>query len=140
MKYKIGDEVFTMYRDPFKVAQVDGQDKVYKMSGGEYFQEHEVIGLATKQEHDSHGVAAHHKICRELSELYIEKNTDYGDSFSETYRDLGIISAVTRIVDKVNRLKRVSVNETKVKDETLRDTLIDLANYSIMTLMELDSE
>lgn len=80
----------------------------------------------------------HSEITLELYELYESKNADYGDSFGETYRDLGIISAVTRIVDKVNRLKRLSTHEAKVKDESLRDTLIDLANYSIMTIIELE--
>lgn len=82
----------------------------------------------------------HWEVCNSLNELYKIKNADYGDSFGETYRDLGIISAVTRIVDKANRLKRVSVNKNKVKDETLRDTLIDLANYAVLTIMELDLE
>lgn len=85
-------------------------------------------------------IESHNSICRELSEIYINKNSDYGDSFGETYRDLGIVSAVTRIVDKTNRLKRISVNNALVADESLRDTLIDLSNYAIMTVMELDKE
>lgn len=85
-------------------------------------------------------IQKHHEICRGLGALYIEKNTDYGNSFGETYKDLGIISAVTRIVDKVNRLKRLSRNENLVKDETIEDTLIDLANYAIMTLIEIGLE
>ena len=84
-------------------------------------------------------IQKHHEICKGLSELYIEKNTDYGNSFGETFQDLGVISAVTRIVDKVNRLKRLAKNESMVKGETIEDTLVDLANYSIMTLIEMDA-
>lgn len=44
-------------------------------------------------------------VAEELSVMYEKKNADYGDSFSRTYQELGIISAITRISDKTNRLK-----------------------------------
>ena len=86
-------------------------------------------------------VATHLAICKQLNQTYQEKNADYGDSFSETYQKQGIISAVTRISDKTNRLISLagkSEAERMVKDETLRDTLMDMANYAILTLMELE--
>ena len=82
----------------------------------------------------------HIKICEELNEIYVNKNNDYGDSFGETFRKLGIISAVTRITDKTNRLQSLCRNQQKVNDESIRDTLMDLANYAIMTIIELDEE
>ena len=82
----------------------------------------------------------HEKICKDLNNMYVVKNHDYGDSFGETFERLGIISAVTRITDKVNRLQRLSIVEAQVKDESIKDTLMDLANYSIMTLIELEKE
>ena len=82
----------------------------------------------------------HIKICEELNEIYVNKNNDYGDSFGETFRKLGIISAVTRITDKTNRLQSLCINQQKVNDESIRDTLMDLANYAIMTIIELDEE
>lgn len=85
--------------------------------------------------------AIHMTICKQLNQTYQEKNTDYGDSFSETYRKLGIISAVTRISDKTNRLISLAGKpeaERLVKDESIADTLLDLANYAIMTLAELE--
>ncbi|OPD28833.1 hypothetical protein AL713_17605 [Clostridium botulinum] len=82
----------------------------------------------------------HKVICGELNEIYKNKNHDYGDSFGETYKKLGIISAVTRITDKVNRLQSLTVKDQKVKDESIKDTLKDLANYSIMTLIELEED
>lgn len=81
---------------------------------------------------------SHKNICIELNKLYERKNHDYGDSFGETYKKLGIVSAVTRITDKVNRLQSICTKEQKVNDESIRDTLIDLANYAIMTIIELD--
>ena len=88
-------------------------------------------------------VQRHKEIAEELNAIYISKNHDYGDSFGETFRKLGIISAVTRISDKVNRLQSLAVKteeERKVKDESIKDTLYDLANYAIMTFIELESE
>lgn len=80
----------------------------------------------------------HLEICKELNSLYKAKNHDYGDSFGETFDKLGIISAVTRITDKVNRLQSLCTKEQKVQDESIKDTLIDLANYAIMTLIEIE--
>lgn len=80
----------------------------------------------------------HIEISEELYNLYRSKNADYGDSFGETYDKLGLISAVTRISDKTNRLQSLCVNKQNVKDESIRDTLMDLANYAIMTIIEMD--
>lgn len=91
--------------------------------------------------YDSVKVDKHLAICKQLNQTYQEKNADYGDSFSETYQKLGIISAVTRISDKTNRLISLagkSEAERMVKDETLRDTLIDLAGYAVLTLLEME--
>lgn len=93
-----------------------------------------------KQESGDTGQHMHRLICKELTETYIKKNHDYGDAFSETYDKLGIISAVTRITDKTNRLVSLCTKEQRVDDETLEDTLMDLANYAIMTVMEMGKE
>lgn len=83
----------------------------------------------------------HMTICSKLNEIYSAKNQDYGDSFGETFQKLGLISAVTRITDKCNRLQSLSVSkEIKVEDERLEDTLMDMANYCIMTLIELQNQ
>lgn len=85
----------------------------------------------------------HSNITKELNDIYIAKNADYGDAFGETYRKLGIISAVTRITDKVNRLQSLATKsdeERLVKDESIRDTLMDLSNYAILTLIEMGYE
>ena len=73
----------------------------------------------------------------EAYELFKKKNADYGDAFS-TYGPIGV---VVRMGDKINRL--VSIDKTKVSfvnDESLRDTLIDLHNYSAMCVMLLDEK
>ena len=82
----------------------------------------------------------HAEICKTLKDIYVAKNADYGDSFGELFRKLGLISAVTRISDKTNRLQSLCQREALVKDETIRDTLLDLANYAIMTCIALDEQ
>lgn len=78
------------------------------------------------------------KIAQELGDLYDKKNAAYGNSFADTYKKLGIISAVTRISDKFNRLCNISTNpDIDNLGESLEDTLRDMASYCIMTVMEL---
>lgn len=77
-------------------------------------------------------------ISNEICALYEKKNKAYGNSFGDTYKKLGIISAVTRISDKYNRLCNLVKNpEIDNLGESVEDTLLDLASYSIMTLIEL---
>lgn len=77
-------------------------------------------------------------VSRELDALYEKKNNAYGNSFGETFKKLGIISAVTRISDKYNRLCNLVKNpDIDNLGEGLEDTLKDMASYCIMTIMEL---
>lgn len=80
------------------------------------------------------------KIATELGELYEVKDRAYGSSFADTYKKLGIISAVTRISDKYNRLCNLATNpDIDNLGESLEDTLRDMASYCIMTVMELEN-
>lgn len=75
-----------------------------------------------------------------MAGLYASKNKDYGDSFTKSFKEFGLQAPIIRLSDKLQRLKTLSKEEAKVKDESIRDTLIDLANYAIMTVIELDGE
>lgn len=80
-------------------------------------------------------------LTNQLLKLYMDKNADYGDSFSKSYKEFGIIAPVVRMNDKMERVKQLSKSgDRKVKDESLKDSLIDLANYALMTVIEIDSE
>ena len=86
-------------------------------------------------------VAHHRMICDEMNELYAKKNHDYGDSFAQSFREEGMAMVRIRLGDKFNRLKALTRGgEQKVADESIRDTLIDLANYAIMTVLEMEGE
>ena len=75
------------------------------------------------------------KIQNEALELFTKKNIDYGDAFSK----YGVIGVLMRIEDKLQRSMSITKNGVNlIKDEGIRDTLIDLHNYSAMALMLLD--
>ena len=77
------------------------------------------------------------KVQKDNFELFKKKNKDYGDSFN----DFGVIGILIRNFDKLNRLINVSKNCVNyVKDESLRDTLIDISNYAVMGVMLIDRE
>jgi hypothetical protein len=75
------------------------------------------------------------KIQKEALELFAKKNADYGDAFAE----YGTIGVLVRLGDKIKRLQSISSKQISlVNDESLRDTLIDLHNYSAMAIMCLE--
>lgn len=79
-------------------------------------------------------------ITDELCEIFTAKNHDYGNSFFESLDSKGIVAAVVRMEDKMNRLDTLCMTDSKVKEESKCDTLLDLANYAIMTIMWIDRE
>ena len=85
-------------------------------------------------------IQKHKILCEQLNKTYEQKNHDYGNSFGETYKKLGVISAITRISDKYNRICSLANKQALVKDESIKDTLLDLANYCIMTVIEMEQE
>ena len=90
---------------------------------------------------DPENVIRHRGICNELNALYAKKNADYGDSYHLTYLEEGMAMARIRLTDKLQRFKKLTRDGGQlVNDESVRDTLIDMANYCIMTAMEMDRE
>jgi beta-glucosidase/6-phospho-beta-glucosidase/beta-galactosidase len=72
------------------------------------------------------------KIQAEGLELFTRKNTDYGDAFAK----YGIIGVLMRIEDKIQRAMSITKNGVNlINDEGIKDTLLDLHNYSAMALM-----
>lgn len=77
----------------------------------------------------------------ELCDTFKSKNADYGNSFSQLYQefgDNGIITAAVQISHKYHRFMNLIKGTPAKVNESLRDTLMDLANYCILTVMELD--
>ena len=74
---------------------------------------------------------------KEAANLFERKNKDYGDAFA----NYGPIGVIVRMGDKINRLSSITNNGINlVKTESIRDTLIDLHNYSAMAIMLMDED
>lgn len=76
----------------------------------------------------------------EMIATFKAKRQDYGPSTTETWEKFGPVSMLTRMHDKLNRLDNVVIKSAAVKDESVRDTLLDLANYCIIMLLEYEKE
>jgi hypothetical protein len=86
-------------------------------------------------EHTMDRVEQMKKIQQESLQLFTKKNIDYGDAFAK----YGVIGVIMRIQDKLQRYLSITKNGVNlIEDEGLRDTLIDLHNYSAMAMMLLD--
>lgn len=80
-------------------------------------------------------------ICEEMLSTFERKNHDYGDSFTQTVDKFGLIASGVRMHDKLERFVTLAQKDVSMKvDESMRDTLLDLANYAIMTVMYIDDE
>ena len=75
-----------------------------------------------------------------LAKVYVAKNKDYGDSFTRSLDKRGIIASIVRMEDKMNRIDSLYDKPTTEVDESLVDSLEDLANYAIMTAMWLEKQ
>lgn len=85
-------------------------------------------------------IEKHKQLCDKLHETYRKKNSDYGDSFAKT-RAIVPNAILVRLHDKLNRVTALlSGAKQQVNDESVDDTLLDLANYALMELVERHAE
>lgn len=87
-------------------------------------------------------IEKHKELLDFLHNLYITKNHDYGDSVHDTYEKYGLTSFLVRMEDKLNRVRTLNKNidNIQVPTEKIEDTLLDLANYAILAVLELKEE
>lgn len=87
---------------------------------------------------ESQDVCDFRNITKTMIDTFSRKNHDYGNSFGMSCDRHGIVAAVVRLGDKMNRIESLTSGGAEVKDESIKDTLLDLANYAIMTIMWLN--
>lgn len=85
------------------------------------------------------------EICGQMLDLTRRKNADYtgdsGDAFANfrVVEDLGLASVevgiLTRMSDKFSRISSLLKKAGQVKDESMEDTILDLAVYSVILLI-----
>ena len=82
-------------------------------------------------------ISQYKAVQKEAIELFQKKNKDYGDAFA----NYGPVGVIVRMGDKINRLSSVTKNQVSlVQNESIRDTLIDLHNYTAMAIMLMDAK
>lgn len=135
---KVGDKGIVVYTEE-RGCEVKMYDE------GVYFLLNEEIGLienikARRVENDigfmQEKVNIHRKICEKMNETYRTKNNDYGDSYArvrEEHKDLILI----HLKEKLMRLDALYKGTEQLVNESVEDTLIDMANYCILELIEL---
>ena len=83
----------------------------------------------------------HKELCDLIHDTCIKKNNDYGDSASKGYKEFGLISYVVRMNDKINRINSlIKKQKQEVTDESIKDTLLDLANYCLLAVADMELE
>ena len=81
------------------------------------------------------------KITAEMANLYEEKNRNYGNSFDKSLDEDGLLVSKIRLGDKFNRFSSLLKQQSNgTSDESIKDTLIDLANYAIMSIMWMENQ
>lgn len=85
-------------------------------------------------------ITQHRTITLELTDLYARKNQDYGNSFDKSLDEDGLLVLKIRLGDKYKRFSTLINQKNEVVDESMRDTLIDLANYALMGVMWMDNQ
>lgn len=76
----------------------------------------------------------HRDILQQLHNTYLNKNHDYGNSFHKVREEFPH-AVLIRLMDKLERLKVLYFTPAFV-GESIDDTLLDLANYAIMEVVE----
>ena len=80
------------------------------------------------------------EITDKMFETFKAKKHDYGSSFSNLFKECGMTYAYGHMAEKLERVKSLMKDEAKVKGEGMKDSLLDLANYAILTVMEIDKQ
>lgn len=74
-----------------------------------------------------------------LVEILKAKNHDYGSSTHDTVELFGMVPSYgVRIIDKLNRIRSLAFGKDPRVNESLQDTLVDLAGYLLLFLVEIE--
>lgn len=92
------------------------------------------------------------KTLKYMEETLIRKNNDYSgwETESDPFKNFKLVSYLSvtsvergllvRMCDKMSRISSLIESKWKVEDETIVDTLVDLANYSLILSLYLKSK
>ena len=81
-------------------------------------------------------IQKHKEITDKIHQTYIAKNADYGDSFAKLSNEYGPVYSLAHMEEKLERVKTLFKTNKNNVGEKISDTLLDLANYAILTAMQ----
>lgn len=158
MRNKVGDEVYIIHSADssligkrgvvkaagggfVRVSTEDDPDTVHDMFDKDVVPKEEYTGrvmLLTMRDVRSEYEEKFIALTREMGDTFLRKNRDYGSSFSETVQEFGYVPAVARINDKFKRVKNMVAGQQMNVSESMRDNLMDIASYCLLTVIEID--
>lgn len=140
METKVNEE-YQKLIDKLDIVLTSYSDSDFKEVGVDVIKEvqHGIRMLGTRPVL-SDNVKQFFDITAKMANTYRAKNHDYGNSFEQSLDKFGLVASVVRLGDKMNRIESLTKKEAQVKDESIKDTLLDMANYAIMTVMWMDKK
>lgn len=84
-----------------------------------------------------YGTETIHTLCSNLANLLVSKNQDYGDAFGKSVDKFGDIAFLVRMEDKINRMNNLMQSNKEPNNESIQDTLTDIAGYCILMLKKM---
>lgn len=78
------------------------------------------------------------KVYDEAFNILLKKNADYGPSNIADSPGGPLNGILVRMWDKMSRLRHLVESGVEPENESLRDTLMDMANYSLIAMIVLD--
>lgn len=122
-----------------KIGKHINKDTLSRDEAEDFFKKYRKLAIIAMAGHQyTLGRKTHvNGLANQMTDLFKRKNADYGDSFGLSMKKWGFYASIIRIEDKVNRLDSLvcKKNNSQVKDESIADTFIDLANYAVMTIL-----
>lgn len=105
-----------------------------------YYTPKKAIDFPRKEARKRPGSDNFERVLSEMADTHIAKNHDYSNSFSDLFKEFGMTYAYMHLKEKLNRIHALMKSRQRVKQESMLDSLMDLANYAVMTIAELKKE
>lgn len=102
-------------------------------------QETKLGGMEMEHKNDDI-LEVYEELLEAMHKTYISKNADYGNSFGVSLDKRGLVAALVRMEDKLNRLDQLKDGDHNMVGESLMDTALDLANYALMTAVWINQQ
>ena len=85
-----------------------------------------------------HEIQVHKAITDAIHKTFKSKRQDYGQTTTMLLKKYGPVSMLTLLYTKLERIDNLTMNNKTPNNESVRDSLLDLANYCIIWLVEME--